>query len=57
LPPEEFHQVIKLIESFEDEKIENPIALHKIYGGSLETPIIIGSQESKEEASGIFLFQ
>ena len=56
LPPEEFCQVIKNIESFENEAIENPVALHQMYGGVTEGPIIVGSQESKEQDAGTALY-
>lgn len=53
LPPEEFCQVIKNIESFENDVVENPVALPQVYGGSIEGPIIVGSQESKEQETGM----
>lgn len=56
IPPEEFSQVIKNIESFENEIVENPVPLHQIYGGIIEGPIIVGSQESKEQDTGITIY-
>lgn len=42
------------IEGFEGEDLEEVVPIPRIYGGECDAPIVVGSQESKENTSGIY---